>query len=123
MAYSFNGSLFCDSCGRAIIDALKETTLTSDTLPTYGESESDSIHHCEEGSHCLEAINLSEYGLDKRAKLLGAESRVIGNIVTDKLTDIGVAYTKELVAEKNPTPFQKALHRLWSDYFPDIKGG
>ena len=105
MTFSYDGALFCDSCGERVPGSMQH----------WGEIESDNIDHCDNEAGCLEAIDLE---LPADAPLYGCESRKVGAICTDRLTSEGIEYIRGLIAEPNPTPYQKALHTLWLDTFP-----
>jgi len=72
-AYMFQGSLYCEDCGRDIQDTLRkkgkapenednEESFDSDDFPkgpfSGGGGEADSIHHCDSNGECLNAIKL-----------------------------------------------------------------
>jgi hypothetical protein len=72
-AYMFQGSLYCEDCGRDIQDTLRkkgkapenednEESFDSDDFPKGpfgdGGGEADSIHHCDSNGECLNAIKL-----------------------------------------------------------------
>lgn len=90
----------------------------SDGFPQYApEEETDSPDHCASVAECLEGIDLGEYGLPDGAPLYGAEVRRIGAVTNAGLTEYGREYLAEMLAERDPTPYQRALHRLWRDLY------
>jgi hypothetical protein len=127
--YVYCADTWCDSCGAAIMRDLEAEGYVpaiaedSDHWPQRaGEKETDAPDHCASGVDCLEPIDLFDYGLTTSSTLYGAESTHIGALLSGGLTEEGVAYTLELLAEKDLTPYQSALHRLWREEFslPDI---
>jgi hypothetical protein len=71
--YMFQGSLYCEDCGRDIQDKIREEgkapeeeddeeSFDSDDFPKGpfgdGGGEADSIHHCDSNGECLNAIKL-----------------------------------------------------------------
>ena len=71
--YMFQGSLYCEDCGRDIQDKIREEgkapedesdeeSFDSDDFPkgpfSGGGGEADSIHHCDSNETCLNAIEL-----------------------------------------------------------------
>lgn len=145
MPYIYQAEIWCDSCGEKIKESLeflhKEPPSylmgDSDHFPQFVNSpETDFIDHCASREACLERIDLYDYGLKPEDELKGMESRYVGNIVTDSLTDIpycltrGIADLKEKIKEfecpncgNEFTPYQKALHRLWIKEFSDATTG
>ncbi len=135
--YMFKASLYCDSCGEAIraeLDSNGEKpkdidhdyTYDSDDYPKYcgNDNESDSIDHCESNNNCNEAIDLCDYGMRPDAELKGAETRLIGALLTDSFTeDCQNWLIKTLNRAKCPecgkdtTEYQKALYQLWAEEF------
>jgi len=122
--YAYHAELYCDACGEQLERELQAAGIAdsgdSDQYPQLAlEGESDSPNHCASGAECLEAIDLSAYGLEPGAELHGAETRSIGALIDEQLTDHGREYLAELLHEQTPTPYQRALHRLWRDHFAD----
>lgn len=124
--YIYQATLFCDSCGQAIMTSLgakahADTDGGSDYYPQYiaRPGKEDSITHCDSGFCCGESINLSEYGLAAGAPLFGMESRFIGALLTEELTSDGAQWLRETLEEddKNLTPYQRALYNLWEENF------
>lgn len=135
--YMYQATLFCDSCGEAIRKQLDEENKSpkdieneysydSDDYPKScgTENENDSINHCDSNDKCLEAINLADYGLDKKAALVGMETRLIGCLLTSSLTSDGIEWLQNTIHEancpncsKDDTEYQKALYELWKNEF------
>jgi hypothetical protein len=124
MPYVYNADMWCSSCGDRLERKLEADGVIddhdSDTFPQYvpDPGESDSPYHCAAGSDCLEALDLQPYGARADA-LRGAESVRVGALVTDSLTDAGVEYVREILAEPDPTPYQSAIHAYWREAFSD----
>lgn len=125
MIYQYLAANYCGSCGRAIMRELDEKNIEDDgDSETYpqgfaGENETDSVEHCASEDKCEEAILLSRYGLLDTDELKGAETRAVGEVLTDSLTSDGVNSTREMLSELSPTPYQAALHKLWLGLFPE----
>lgn len=119
--YAYNAELYCDDCGARLADLASEDM--SDDYPVSArESESDSPNHCASGAYCLNALDLTAYGLAEDAPLFGAETRKIGALIEEDLTEDGVAYVREMI-ECDPedcTPYQRALHAFWRESFPAV---
>lgn len=131
MAYQYCGALYCDSCGEALRDKLRAEGKvpgyprpwdSGDWPASFDESESDadSISHCDSGAECLEPVALSDYGLDPWRQLVGAEEHDVGALIEERLTAEGVERTREMLREEHRTPYQHALHRLWSETYPEL---
>lgn len=124
MTYMYNAALYCDSCGQLLV---KEARRNGDE--DYGDSdgfpqsvlsgETDSPSHCDSREECLEPLDLTQWGLDIDDPLYGAESRVIGALIDERLTEDGVSYLKEMLDEPAPTPYQRALHDFWRAAYAD----
>lgn len=127
MPYVFNADIYCDSCGESIkaeIDKDGGPTLRddSDHYPQEcdGEEPTDSPQHCGAHGDCLEWVDLAEYGLVEGARLYGAETRKIGHLIGTNLTEHGVDYLREMLAETEArTPYQEALHLFWREQFSE----
>ena len=132
MPYVYQAALWCDSCGeklRATLTAAgsapadpdDDDSYDSEDFPKYSgaDLETDTPDHCAAGRRCLEGIDLHNYGLGVRPRLFGAETRSIGALLPDGLTDDGVAWLRERFAEKHRTPYQRALYRFWRAAFAD----
>jgi hypothetical protein len=132
--YIYQADVYCDSCGNAIEEELRAAGYTdtgdSDDFPQGGypeTEETDSPQHCASREQCLEAIDLSAYGLAENAQLIGAETRFIGALLGNSLTEEGASYLKEQLNEKpwlgsalHPrTEYQTALFNLWREEFAD----
>lgn len=122
--FVYQAETFCDSCGewiRADLLAMGEAPARdSDEWPQgpFPEEPTDSPDHCASGRECFEGIHLGAYGLADDAPLYGAESRVIGALLSDGLTEEGGSYVAlEAFDNPDPTPYQSALHRLWWESF------
>lgn len=135
--YVYQADTWCDSCGAMIAEGLRNDGVAdsgdSDGYPQgpYPEEETDSPNHCASEENCLEAINLGDWGLAPDAELYGAETRKIGAITNDGLTDAGEAYLREMLEPdeihytrgigsgathvRTFTPYQEALHALWKE--------
>jgi hypothetical protein len=126
--YIYDADLYCDSCGEKI----KEKLDAEGQRPTSGDWDSDeypkhitnlgasdNIHHCGSGAECEEAVDLGECGLPDDAQLHGSETRKVGAVLNDELTEEGVSALNEMLEEKNLTPYQVALHDLWRVSFSD----
>jgi hypothetical protein len=129
--YVYQADTWCDSCGRKIADELEaegnapaepddERTYDSDEYPKHAAEEpTDGPDHCAAREDCLEAIELADYGLEAGAELYGAEVRKIGAPTNDGLTEHGAGYLAELLAEADPTPYQRALYRYWRELYAE----
>lgn len=121
--YIYNADTYCDTDGEEIIANL--TALghadngDSDFWPQqdFIDSESDHPVHCCANAVCGEKIDLYDYGLTSDDRLYGAEDRYVGAILSDSLTNYGRTYLNEMLAEEDPTPYQRALHKLWRETF------
>lgn len=130
--YIYRAETWCDSCGERLRGELlradsgppdidDEWSYDSDDFPKgpVAREATDGPDHCAAGADCLEGILLVEYGLEGSAEMFGAESHTIGALLSDGLTDDGVAYLAEMLREDSPTPYQEALHRYWRAVFAD----
>jgi hypothetical protein len=124
--YVFQADTYCDSCGERIareIDASGDHVAIPEDSEHYPqpavEEETDAPDHCADAGDCLESVDLGDYGLAPDAEMVGAESRRIGALLSDGLTDEGVAYLAEMLAEESRTPYQSALHNYWREEFAD----
>jgi hypothetical protein len=117
--YVFCADLYCDECGAALAaDPSLIDTGDSDDFPQSAlEGESDGPNHCASGRECLDPVDLTAWGLRPDAVLVGAESRLIGSLIGESLTEHGVEYLREMLSEHPRTEYQAALHRLWRDEF------
>jgi len=123
--YVYQAETYCDSCGARIaaeLDAGPEPIALrddSDHYPQgpYPEEETDGPNHCDSQSECLEGIDLTAYG--PIPELHGAEARTIGAPTNDGLTEEGVRYLREMLADRPRTPYQVALHRYWQELYSD----
>lgn len=146
MAGIYQAEMWCDDCAEAIAKDLIQKgqfpsywtesekaqvienegdaagiDADSDDWPNWGHDdheESDSPQHCGANSECLNKIDLCEYGFPENAPLYGAEDRYVGAIVSS-LTTYGAEGTAEMIRETPRTPYQKALHKLWREFFSD----
>jgi hypothetical protein len=121
--YIYCADTYCDSCGEEIVANLRAIdrpdTGDSDDFPQSapdGEA-TDSPSHCGSYGACLDPIDLSDYGLAPDARLYGAESRKIGALLSDNLTEYGARYLREMISEPDSTPYQTALYRFWRETF------
>ena len=119
--YAYNAELYCDDCGSRLAHLASED-MSDDYPQSVPESESDSPNHCASGAYCLNALDLTAYGLAEDAELFGAESRKIGALIEEDLTEDGVAYVREMIEEapEDCTPYQRALHAFWRESFPAV---
>jgi hypothetical protein len=127
--YVYQADTWCDSCGERIRrdledsgqapeDPSDEWSFDSDDFPKYGAEEpTDSPDHCASQGDCLEGVDLGEYGLPEGAPLFGAETRTIGALLSDGLTDEGASWLIEVLSDDQTTPYQSALHAYWADVF------
>jgi len=118
MVYLYACDLYCDDCGaetrRYIVEAYtpeqREMFLgddeDSDDIPSeVDEGESDCPHHCHEGENCPNAEILPS-------------GRAVGALLTERLTDDGVAYVREQLARGGE------LAELWGERFGiSLEGG
>lgn len=126
--YAYQADTYCDSCGAAIARQLLANPADavilkddSDHFPQYAQEEAvDYPDHCASGSECLEAIDLTDYGLRNVTRLYGSEERKVGAILNNGLTEHGEAYLKEMLSEPLRTPYQVALHKLWREVFSGV---
>jgi hypothetical protein len=113
MPYIYLADLYCDSCGKDICRKLKtsvevpanpddQTSYDSDFYPKYVDriGESDSPDHCACQNDCLEAEVLPS----------GAK---IGKLLHTELTEEGVRYLKEIIAEGGE------VAEFWQEEFAD----
>ena len=80
---------------------------------------------CGWGAYCplsSEYVGPERTGGQRETVLVGAESRTIGVLLSDGLTDYGVDYLREMLEEKDPTPYQRALYAYWQEVFADELG-
>lgn len=121
--YVYQAARYCDECGNALRREVRHNagSLDSDEFPQYADDdeEQDGPNHCESGADCLDPIDLSAFGLAENATLFGAESRKIGALVGTALTEDGVAYLQDLLAEIPNTPYQLAVKACWREVFAD----
>jgi hypothetical protein len=123
--YVYQADLYCDACGRQIRSDLDQVFAENEVSPGTDEDDSDrypqwaddddetdSPTHCASGAECRDEIDLQVYGLGKRAKLHGAESRYVGAAL-GTLNENGQTYARDLMREWKRTPYQRALHRAW----------
>ncbi len=136
MTYIYCADTYCDECGRAIAqdivdsgqgpaDIDDERSYDSDEFPKgpYPSEETDGPDHCANDDCLGDVVDLGDYGLEPGAELFGAERRVIGELLSDGLTEHGVSYLRELLDDSRKlTPYQVALHRFWRDAFADELG-
>ncbi len=121
--YAYNADTYCDACGdklRAELDAqCVADEDDSNGYPQWVRGEpTDSPDHCASVADCAgESVDLREYGASADA-LVGAESCVIGELLSDELTDDGADYLREMLTDSR-TPYQTALHRFWRESFAD----
>jgi hypothetical protein len=137
--YVYQADTYCDSCGEAIraqllasgdapADPDDEWSYDSDDFPKgpCGEESTDGPDHCASYGDCLEGVNLGDYGLAIEAPLYGAESRVIGALLSDGLTDHGAEDLRSMLNDRepdtDPTPYKVALHAYWREVFADELG-
>lgn len=113
--YIYQADVWCDDCGRAIRKRLDragktpksdEHTYDSDDYPKHAdECESDVPDHCAAGEKCLNAIILPSGG--KVGMLMG------------ELTQAGVEYVKDSLAEAQDGMGSLEVVELWVRYFRD----
>jgi hypothetical protein len=120
-AYVYAADLYCEDCGRAIQDELKddghEDTGDSEEYPQGpypdGGGESDGPAHCGADAKCINAMTLAGV--------------TIGAWLGNPLTEEGVRYLQEMLDAPNPSPYQRALHDFWrrvyADYLPKEEDG
>jgi hypothetical protein len=123
--YVYQAELFCDDCGEAIAANRRAAGVVdegdSDGFPQQVASgETDSPNHCAAGHDCLEAVDLYDYGLKPGDELEGSEQSLIGALLPETLTADGLTYAYELATEQDPTPYQRAVHRLWRETYDGI---
>lgn len=89
--------------------------------PSWGYPDDllDYPGHCAMESLCVNRVHLCDYGLSSDDTLYGAEARSVGAVI-GTLSLEGIRYVKDL--EPARTPYQKALHSLWNEYFFDYLG-
>lgn len=94
MAYTYQADIYCDQCGRAIMDLLdiqeQEDTGDSDDYPQWcnDEDEADCPQHCGSGEACLDYAILSD-------------GTKIGCLIGTSLTADGIEYVREAVVESH----------------------
>ena len=120
--YVYAADVWCESCGEAIRERLNqagqaptnpynEGSYDSDEYPkgpNYEEDASDSPQHCGAGADCLEAEEL---------EWLGRDVGKVGKFFENELTPDGVDHLVEMVTRPDQSDRQKALHKLWLDYY------
>jgi hypothetical protein len=118
--FIYSADTYCDDCGARIRAELEAAGVQdhgdSDGFPQSArdDEETDSPDHCASGADCIgSAVDLGDYGLEPDAQLIGAETRVIGELLSECLTDAGRAYLREMLEDEPRTPYQEALHRFW----------
>ncbi len=99
-----DGDIYCKAC-----------TQYKKDLVWAGES--DAIEHCANGEFCSAKIDLGV------TKLLGAESRFVGSICTEVLTNDGMKHMKNIMRVKTKTPYQERLHSVYGLYFWGLEEG
>ena len=147
--YIYLADTYCDSCGEKITADLiasgqapenprDEYSYDSDEFPkgSYPAEACDYPNHCGSAGDCLEAIDLGEYGLADNAPMFGAETRKVGALLSEDLTEDGANYLREMLREpqtltysrgigsgaihtRELTPYQNALHTFWREVFAD----
>lgn len=116
MSYIYQADVWCDDCGRAIRNRLKqegkapadprdETSYDSDDYPKRAcdDDESDTPQHCAAGPDCLNAITLPDG--DKVGFLMG------------ELTRDGVNYVKEAQRELQHGHGSADVVALWIEHY------
>lgn len=87
MPYIYNADVWCDSCGEEIKKNLIKSDDSADFPQWMNEDEeSDCPQHCSAHADCLEFEEL-------------ADGTKIGKLLSTNLTNDGVEYVKEAVAE------------------------
>ena len=119
----YQAALLCEDCGKAKRRELRkrgfaprspnnESTYDSDDYPKGpyldGGGEADSPQHCDNQDECLNAESL---------KWRGRAVGKVGAFLENPLTSKGVEYLCEMVAKRGSSDYQKALHKLWLDYY------
>jgi hypothetical protein len=109
MAYIYQADIYCDDCGRAILnriraeygDSVRCDFIDSDDAPIHcrDNEESDCPQHCGAGEHCLNAIKLTD----------GKVGLLIGELTQD-----GVEYVKEAIAEGGE------VAELWKRHYAEM---
>jgi len=116
MACIYNADIFCDECGEAIraeiiandpswADVSDESTYDSDEFPKYADNdaETDSPQHCGAHAECLDPTILSD-------------GSAVGQLIGTNLTDDGVEYVREAIADGG------LVAELWAEEFSDYDG-
>lgn len=118
MAYIYKADVWCDDCGKAICERLKqeskapadpsnESSYDSDDYPKRAgdHEESDTPQHCAAGADCLNAIELP--GGTKVGLLFG------------ELTRDGIGYVKDAIVEAAEGQGDRQVVELWQQYYWD----
>ena len=111
MPFIYQADLWCNSCGRAIRKRLRrerkapadprdEYSYDSDEFPKYASDsgEADCPQHCGAGEDCLEAVELPT-------------GRKVGALLSTDLTEEGVRYVEETIAQGGE------VAELWAEAF------
>lgn len=112
--FAFNAALICDGCAAKTIEKLDSTGIVdtgdSSEYPQgpFTNDESDSPSHCDNGGHCVNAIQVPG-------------GKKIGCPLSTTLTRHGIESTRRSVAEHIlfGSAHQKAVGRLWSHLYND----
>lgn len=92
-----DGDIYCEDCASE-----------GDSLYPDGGGEADGPQHCGSGTSCVNAEKLTWRG--KRVGSCGA-------FLENPLTRDGVDYLCEMISRPGSSDYQKALHKLWIDYY------
>jgi hypothetical protein len=106
--YAYNADLYCDACGKAIIEELEREGIEdegdSDQFPQWVDedySETDCPSHCGNGPDCLYAIELPS-------------GHRVGYHILESLTTYGRDYVTQAIAEGG-----EVATTVWAKAYPD----
>jgi hypothetical protein len=113
--FAYRGNLICADCAKQVRSELEGNNVgdTGDTndFPQDGSNEADSPQHCGYGDKCVNAVKIPN-------------GRKIGCPLNTQLTEDGIAYTRDKIAENIlfGTGGQKGIGRLWLHLYGDSIG-
>lgn len=122
-AYIYCADIYCEECGEAIRQQLRnegkapkhpgnESSYDSDQYPKGpfpdGGGECDQPQHCANQADCFNAIEFED-------------GHKVGVWLGNPLTEEGVRYTREMIAESYGE--KNAVTALWQEYYAEELGG
>lgn len=108
MAYIYCADIYCDDCGEAIArDCRGVDDGDSDTFPQgpfpNGGGEADCPQHCGSGADCLNALEV--------------DGHKVGAWLENDLTNHGVEYVRDAIAESRRTGQENAVVDYWAEVY------